>query len=241
MERGGAVSAALRIGAWAAGLLVLAVASQLALPGYVEQRIEAGLQSAFERVDFVRADVRAYPALALLGGRIHALNLDLRRVRMGGLTVDAVLLDGRNVVIDLPKLLAGRGVEVSSADLLRATLVISEDDLNEYFWSQIHTSKFFRVELERGRAVLHGSFNILGREVGVTVSGRFQVTGGTQVSFVPQEVTVENTAVPRMFMEVIAREWAITLDLEQAALPLAIDDLFVEEGQLLIYGKRPVL
>lgn len=235
------MSAALRIGAWAAGLLALAVASQLALPGYVEQRIEAGLQSAFDRVDFVRADVRAYPALALLGGRIHAISLDLRRVSVGGLTVDAVLLDGRNVVVDLPKLLTGRGVEVSSADSLRATFVISEDDLNEYFWSQIHTSRFFRVDLERGRAVLYGSFNILGREVGVTVSGRFQVTGGTKVSFVPEEVTVENTAVPKMFLDMIAQEWAITLDLHQAALPLAIEDLFVEEGQLLIYGKRPIM
>lgn len=234
------MSAALRIGAWAAGLIALAVASQLMLPGLVEQRIEAGLQQSFEQVSLVRAEVRAYPALALLGGRIHAINLDLRRVNLGGLTVDAVLLDGRNVVLDVPKLLSGRGVEVTAADSLRATFVISEDDLNEYFWSQVHTSRFFKVDLERGRAVLQGSLNFLGRELDVTVAGIFKVTGGTRVNFVPQEITVENTSVPRMLMEMIAKEWGIALDLQQAALPLVVEELLVEDGQLLIYGKRPL-
>lgn len=234
------MSGALRTGAWAAGLLALAVAAQLTLPGIVEQRIEVGLLNAFERVDLVRAEVRAYPAFALLGGRIDAINLDLRRVALGGLTVDAVLLDGRNVVVNLPRLLTGRGVEVTGADSLRATFVISEDDLNEYFWSRVHAARFFRVDLRRGRAVLQGTFHFLGRELDVTVSGVFKVTGGTRVSFVPEEITVENTAVPRMLMEMIAKEWAITLDLEQAALPLVVEELLVEDGQLLIYGRRPL-
>lgn len=217
-----------------------AVALQLVLPGLVENRIEAGIVQSLDDVKLVRVEVRAIPAYALLVGRIPAISIDLRRVTMGDLTIDAVLLDGRNLVIDIPKLLSGEGVDVRSADSLRGTFVISEDDLNEYFWTKVQPSKFFRVALDRGRAVLQGQLNLLGKEMSVTVSGIFQVTDGTTVSFVPKDVTVAETAVPRLLMDVIAKEWGIALDLKQAAIPLIVEDLLVEDGQLLIYGRRPV-
>ena len=73
---------------------------------------------------------------------------------LGDLVVDALLVDGRGLIVDVPRLVQGRGVEIKEAEELRATLVIAEADLNEYFWSQVHEARFFRVSLDKGRALL---------------------------------------------------------------------------------------
>lgn len=214
-------------------------ATQLLLPGIVEHRIVEGLRRSFKDVKIVRAEVSAYPAYQLLQGRIDSVNFDLRRVAIGDLIFDAVLLDGRNIKLDMARLVAGDGVRVTDADALRGTFVLSEDDLNEYFWSRFNQSRFFRVALDRGQAVLTGDMNLLGRELAVRVAGEFRVDGGTTVSFVPREVKVENTTVPQLFLDLIAKEWALSLELDQEAIPLVVEDLLVEDGRLFIYGRRP--
>ena len=215
----------------------LLAGSQLFLPPLVEKQIEAGIARSFGDVKFVRADVRAVPALMLLGGRLDAINLDVRRAALGDLTIDAILLDGRNLKVDTASLVTGRGVRIRSADALLATFVIAEDDLNHYFWRQVNDSQFFRVALERGEAVLAGRVNLLGRGLDVTVRGAFQVDGATTVTFLPRDVRVENTRLPQFLVDMIVQEWTIALELDQEAIPLEITDLLVEDGKLLIYGR----
>lgn len=219
--------------------LAFLAATQLLLPGLVEDRIAEGLRRSFGDVKIVRAKVSAYPAYHLLQGRIDSVNLDLRRVAIGDLVVDAVLLDGRNVRLDMGRLVAGEGVRVTDADALRGTFVIAEDDLNEYFWARFNQSRFFRVALDRGQAVLTGNMHVLGRDLAVRVAGEFRVGDRTSVSFVPSEVKVQNATVPQIFLDLIAKEWAVSLELDQDAIPLVVEDLLVEDGRLFIYGRRP--
>jgi len=226
----------------AAVLLVAAallVVSQLVLPRTVETRIEKELQSALPGARFVRASVEASPGLKLLAGRIDEVDLDLRRVPLGDLVVDALLVDGRGIVVDVPRLVQGQGLVINEAEELRATLVIAEADLNEYFWSQVHEARFFRVSLEKGRALLTGEVNLLGRSLEVYVSGVFRVEGPASVAFIPEEVSLQNARLPEALLDLITQEWAVVLDIGKTPFDLALDELYVEDGQLLIYASRP--
>lgn len=220
-------------------LVLVVTAGQFALPRLAEERIEWALTDALDDVRWVRAEVRAWPPVIILGGRFTSINLDVRRATVGAITVDAILLDGQNVKVDMSRLLAGEGVYVESAQELRATFVIDQDDLNHYFWEQVNHSQFFSVALRRGRAELTGRIRLLGREMDVRVSGDFRVDGPSEVTFVPREVTVENTRVPQLLLDAIAHEWGITLALYQDAIPLVITDLLVEDGKLFVYGTHP--
>ncbi len=220
----------------AAALLVV---SQLVLPRTVETRIEKELQSALPGARFVRASVEASPGLKLLAGRIDEVDLDLRRVPLGDLVVDALLVDGRGLIVDVPRLVQGRGVEIKEAEELRATLVIAEADLNEYFWSQVHEARFFRVSLDKGRALLTGEVNLLGRSLEVYVSGVFRVEGPASVAFIPEEVSLQNARLPEALLDLITQEWAVVLDIGKTPFDLALDELHIEDGQLLIYASRP--
>lgn len=224
--------------AFAAAIVVLA-ALEIALPRAFEARIERELGRVFQEARLVRASLESFPAAALLWGRIDRIHLDLRRVAVSGLTVDAVLVDGEDLVVDMPKLLRGEGVEIEDAGALRATLVISEEDLNEYFWSRVENRRSFRVSLERGQAVLAGSLTLLGRELDVRVSGSFRVAGPTSVAFVPEQVSVDGAPVPQFLVDWVASEWQLVLDLGGAPFEVAIEQLWIEDGELLVYGARP--
>lgn len=223
-----------------ASVAILAV-SQLFLPRAVETRIETGLARSLEGVRLVRARIEAFPAVKLLAGHVDTFDLDLRRVPLGELVVDAVLVDGQGLVVDVPRLVQGRGVEIRAAQELRATLVIAEADLNEYFWSQVHDARFFQVSLNKGRALLKGTLNLLGRPLEVQVGGVFKVDGPTRIAFVPEEISVDNARVPQFLLDLITQEWAIVLDVGMTPFALVLDELHVEDGQLLIYALRPAL
>src|SRR5690554_1981065 len=151
----------------------------------------------------------------------------------------ALLVDGRGLIVDVPRLVQGRGVEIKEAEELRATLVIAEADLNEYFWSQVHEARFFRVSLDKGRALLTGEVNFLGRSLEVYVSGVFRVEGPASVAFIPEEVSLQNARLPEALLDLITQEWAVVLDIGKTPFDLALDELYVEDGQLLIYASRP--
>lgn len=222
-----------------AAVIAALAAVQIALPGMVSRRVERELNRAFAGARLVRVEIQSFPAVELLGGRVDRLTVDLRRVPLGDLIVDAVLVDGQELVVDVPKLLSGRGVEIRRARELRATLAVSEDDLNQYFWSQVHEARFFSVSLARGQAVLQGVLNLFGRELDIRVSGVFRVAGPASIAFVPREVLVDDAAVPPILRDLLTSQWQIVLDLGEAPFAIGIEELHVEDGQLLIYGARP--
>lgn len=224
--------------AFAVALAILIV-TQLTLPGALESRIERELARSLEGARLIRAEVEAFPAIMLLLGRVDRLNLDMRGVLLGDLIVDAVLVDGRNLVVDPLKLIRGHGVTMASATSLRATLVVGEDDLNQYLWSRLPDARSFRVSLDRGQALLEGAITLLGREFDVHVRGHFRVDGPARLAFIPEDVSVESARVPQFLLEWFSQEWEIAVDLGQLPFSLVIEELRVENGQLLIYGTRP--
>jgi len=228
-----------RIAAALAAAIGILIIAQLTLPRALEARIERALSRSFEEASLVRAEIRSVPAVELLWGRIDRAELELRRVVLGEIAVDAVRVDGEELWVDAPKLFRGEGVDVKAAKALRATLVLTEEDVNQYFWSRIQGAKRFRVSLERGQARVAGSFSLFGREFDVRVNGKFRVAGPASVAFVPEQVSVDDAAVPQFLIDLVASEWQLLLHFGEAPFSIAIEDLLIEDGRLWVYGARP--
>ena len=219
-----------------AGILA---AAQIVLPAAVEKGIASALARSLGDGGSIRADVRAFPALQLLAGRIGSVDLDVRRIAAGDLVVDRLIVEGRNVKLDLLSLLGGEGLRIEDAGHLRGTIIVSEDDLNEYFASRIDALGSFRVGLEPGRAVVTGTLTVARRQFAVRVEGAFRVESGTSVSFVPLEARIENSVIPEFALMLLAGGWPLSVKLDQDLIPLAVEGVAVEEGRLVVYGSRP--
>lgn len=223
-------------------LMALCVAfggSQVYLPRMIEDQLATGIRESMGPAERVNVEIAAFPALQLLTGRVQRLSVDVREADLDGLKVEAFLVDAHNLVVDAQKLRRGEGFEVRAADSLQVSAVIAESDLNSFFWAKLDPSQVFHIELRPNAACLRGSVRLLGRSIDLTVNGRFEVVQPTQVNFVVDDMLVQNTNLPRLLLDSLARRWAIQIDLSGSAIPLEIKDVRVGEGRLFIYGQRP--
>jgi len=45
--------------------------------------------------------------------------------------------------------------------------------------------------------------------------------------------------VPQFLIDLVASEWQLLLHFGEAPFSIAIEDLLIEDGRLLVYGARP--
>lgn len=221
-------------------LLVAAVlaGSQYYLPLVLERSLEESILAAVDEAESVRVEIEAFPALLLLTGRIPSLSLDVRQAVFNGLNVEAFLVDGENIVVDLPKLRQGEGLEIKKADSMRVSAVVAEADLNAYFAKESGDSGV-NIQLGPETSTVNGNLSVLGQKIQLSVKGHFQVIAPASVAFVIDDILVAQARLPRFITDPLAGKFAVTIDLADSPIPLEIRDIRVADQRLYIYGQRP--
>lgn len=234
--RGGAGS---RLGLGLLGLVVLVLASsEFWLPGWASTRLERALRQELAPAGFVELEARSYPAFRLLAGRIDRLRAEGREFPVGGLRVEALVVEGQGVTYDGPSLYRRGEFRLRGADALRVTLVVNEQALNEFFWQQADPQHRFRLTFTDGQARLQGALNVLGRELSIRVSGRLTVKGADRVAFEPEQLSLEKLELPAFVLNMLAERWVIRLDFSSLPFPLELTDVRINGGRLYVYGRQ---
>lgn len=217
---------------------VLLGTSEWFLPRWASSRLEQSLRRSLGQPGWLQVQVRAFPAFRLLAGRIDRLHVEAREFPVGGLAVEACLLEGRGVVYDAPQLYRQGVFALNGLDSLRVSLVVNEKALNEYFWRQADPSHRFRLQLADSKASLSGSLEFLGRPLQLAVGGRLSIAGPTTLSFLPEELSLQQFQLPRFILDAFARRWTIHLDFSSLPFPLQLTDVTVQQGRLYVYGQK---
>lgn len=219
-----------------ASALLLLAAPQLLLPAWAERSFERTLKELAEGAAGVSARVESFPALLLVAGRAARIDLSVEGVDVGGLRIDTLRVEGRQVALDMKKLTAGEGIEIKGAKSLTATVTVSERALTEYLWERVPEARSMRIRLRGGEARLEGRANLLGQVMELTVSGHFRVDERSQLVFTPRNVTVAETTVPSALLQAFAQEIVVPLDLSSSGFTVELQRVQIGEGDLLLSG-----
>ena len=164
----------------------------------------------------------------LLLGRVDRLNLDMRGVLLGDLIVDAVLVDGRDLVVDPLKLLRGHGVTMASATSLprhpgcrrgRSQPVSLEPAARQ--------ARLLSSLARPGTSSPRGGDHPARAGVRRTRERSLSSDGPARLAFIPEDVSVESARVPQFLLEWFSQEWEIAVDLGQLPFSLVIEELRV--------------
>lgn len=225
--------------AWTvAVVLVVLAGSQWLLPPTFSRRVAREIGRAVD-ARAVEAAVYSFPALKLLMGEIDLLSVDARTARLGKLTVSGLLLDAGGVRIDAGRLLRRGELAFQRVGRLRATLYFSEEDLNAYLWATVDPQRLLRVKLERERVRVSGKVPFLGLMLRLDLNGRFVIEGPNVIRFVPEKVAVEESELPRFFIDAFLKEkLTVPLQLEGLPVPVYLTELRLEEGHLYLFAAR---
>lgn len=233
--RRGAVGRAIRV----AGLvLLLGLAVQLLLPPATGLLLTQMLRARLGAEGSVRVTVTSLPALELLLGRIDRLRIDARSVRLDALGVETLLADVRDLWVDMPALIQGNFVRRRQGEA-RARLVLTEEDLNRYLWTEVDPSRRFRIRLTPGGASLQGSF--LGDVLPVRIDGDLILHDPTHIRFQPQRVSVREAQLPEPILRVLGDELIFPVDLADLPLAIGLDQLSLGDGWLVTTGSSEAL
>lgn len=231
----GSVGRAIRI----AGLvLLLGLAIQLLLPPATGLLLTRLLRAPLGAEGSVRVTVTSLPALELLLGRIDRLRIDARSVRLDALGVDTLLADVRDLWVDVPALMQRDFIRRRQGEA-RARLVLTEEDLNRYLWTEVDPSRRFRIRLTPDGASLQGS--LFGDVLPVRVDGELILHDPTHIRFQPQRVSVREAQLPEAILRVLGEELIFPVDLTGLPLAIGLDQLSLGDGWLVATGSSEAL
>lgn len=221
---------------WAVVIVLLVGLTQVLLPPVLESRVERSLRERLTEADYLKVDIQAWPALASLLGRFHVIRIDARNFVVDKLPVEAFLVEGREVRLNTGALYHNGELLVENAADLRLTVLLTEDSINRYFWEQVDPEKRFQVSLTPQGAVLEGAVAFFGQQLDLTLRGVFEIRDQTRLIFMPEALTVENVAVPQVLLKSLVEDKALIMDLAGLPIPLVIDEIRLETGQLYAFG-----
>lgn len=217
-------------------VLVVGAVTQVLLPRALESRVEQALRQRLTSVDYLTVNIRSRPALASLFGRFREIRIEAKDFVIDDLPVGAFLVEGSQVRLDPRALYASGEVKLENAADLRATVLLTEVGINQYMWDKIDPERRLRVSLSADGAALIGNINFFGHGIDVYLRGVFQVREKTQLIFVPEALHVENLEVPQIILNALVEDKALLMDLAGLPIPLAIDGVRLEQGQLYAFG-----
>ena len=210
--------------------------TQILLPLALEGRVERALRQRLAAVEYLAVDIQSRPALMSLVGRFRRIRIEAKDFVIDDLPVGAFLVQGRQVKLDPRALYRNGEVLVENAADLRVTVLLTEDGINQYLWEKVDPEKRLHISLMAEGAALVGNINFFGHRIDINLRGVFQVREQTKIIFVPEALTVENLEVPQVILNALVEDKALLMDLVGLPVPLIIDEMRLEQGQLYAFG-----
>jgi uncharacterized protein YpmS len=183
---------------------------------------------------------RAFPAWKLFRGELDSLSIDMRNARFGDLPVSALVIDGNYLSVDLQRLLgAKREFRIRRAESLKATLMLTERDLNQYLWKAVDPERSFNVSFAHDKASFAGKVRVLGVPFTVNLGGRFALVGPTTLRFVPDEFYLAQMKLPKWVLEnFVAKAFTIPLQVKGLPVEVRITRVLLEQGRLYLFAEQ---
>lgn len=228
---------AVTVGVAAGTLLALTLAADALLPSLVAKTAERQL-AARAKAGEARVQIEARPGWRVLAGEASYLHVDLRDAKFGLLPVNSFLVDAYDLSLDPGRLWRRGEIVLRRHGPVRATLRLTEADLNRYLWATADKERAFRLVLGPGSASAEGTLTVLGQRLPLRVGGRLRVEPPATLRFVPEEFYLAKLRVPRAFLEnVVAELLAVRLPVENLPVPVRLTEVRVEPGRLFLFAS----
>lgn len=170
-----------------------------------------------------------------LFGRIPELEIQVENAKIDGLNVAKAQVHGENLLFDVFSSRQINEYGYKNADFLNAELIIKEEDLNQFFWHEVDSDGLLSIEIIPDRLSLSGKVPVFGSmQVEVNLFGHLEIVGDSHLRFVPEDLAVQDTKVPSVFLDVLNKNYEFALDFEVFPYPLKISHIELLKQEIKI-------
>lgn len=205
------------IAALAIVAVLLVAADRIALL-VAESQIADRVQKSQQLSAHPQVSIKGFPFLTqVLGGRYHELDVSVRNVTRGGLTVDKLSVRAHGVSVPFSKVLAGSVSEVP-VDRAEAVVTLGYARVNAYIAEQL--GEVLKVSADNGNLKLTGTLPVPPR---ISLSARAAIdVSGSAITLRPVAVASILAKIPGAGVTAGQVEQFLTLRLPISQLPFGI-------------------
>lgn len=216
-------------------VLAILLLPKLILPKIVEYKIAQAL--ILEVGGSVEVDVRSRFGWELLEGHFSHIVVKGENWAVGELPLAAFYFEGHDFRLDSDRLINAGEFHYISAGNLQASATLEQAGLNEYYWALVDPNKFFKIDVTDAGIRLAGQLNFWDTVWNLSLAGDFEIREQSQVVFVPEELAVQDTKIPRLLLDLISENYTLILDFSQLPIPFMIDEIDLSAREITVYGS----
>lgn len=225
------------LGAAALGGWVLSASWAARTEQAVQQRLTAVMQGLVEPGGGAQVRLQVGPPWALWQGRVARLQVEASRVRLGDVVAHRVTVEAEQLQLDLPSLLESGRLLVRQARRLQAHLVLTEQDVNEYLKAHYEAARWVTVRLRPEGPSLVAEFGTDPRRLLVQADGRLEVAGERAVVLVFERLAIQPASEAPLTFQLAGLANPMELQLGELPVPVVLEQVRTEEGELHILGR----
>lgn len=202
------------------GIFLLA---ELLLPYVLGKQVQAGLGRALGGGE-IQASVKARPAFSMLGGKFSTIMVDGKNVRSGKLVLNQFSAVFTDTSVDPVKLLFSRSLVFRDIGNFQGTVVLREEDINQYLAQSVKGLKNVQVTLVPEHMKVSGNLTFGPAVIAVSMDGVLR-GDQTQLKYIPAVGTNTNGGGLMGF---------VLFDTNKLPFAATIKDVVIEQGRVLI-------
>jgi hypothetical protein len=204
--------------AFAIVVILLIAADRIALV-VAETQIADRVQKSQDLSAHPQVSIKGFPFLTqVLGGRYHEVDVSVRNVTRGGLTIDRLSVHAHGVSVPLSKVMSGSVSEVP-VDRADALVTLGYPELNAYIAEQL--GEVLKVAPNNGSLKLTGTLPVPPR-ISLSVQAQIDVSGSA-ITLRPVGVAAALAKIPGIRVAAGIVEQALTVRLPISELPFGIE------------------
>ncbi|HOK70279.1 MAG TPA: DUF2993 domain-containing protein [Bacillota bacterium] len=218
-------------------MLLVVAATEVAVPFYVEKKVESAVRSGFASAESISVAARAMPALKLLYGHFDRLSIDIEEAVSSGFVIRRISLDSSDARIPLGRFEPGSSRWARALGNSQLEVIIDESNVNDYLGHRDDYLRAFGVRFHPGIAELAGRLFLGGFSVGVESQGHFSIGDGVKLVYVVDKLIVEKSEVPAFIVDMFEDGIAIGIDLSDLPFDIELESVEVGEGMVRLLGR----
>ena len=215
-------------------LIILIVFSQVVLPPIAVRTMESRLASA-SQAKSVQVHLQTTPAILLLLGQLDQMDITAEQAMLGQVRVDSLHLTGQNVNFPPDVLVHGQWA-VKSADQMNLSAVVTADDLLDLLQRKVDKLQDADVTITPQLITVDGKVKIAGRMADIHMEGRVLEEDGN-IYFRMTKLDLKNSLLGKAVLGNFFGD-ILLVNLTKLALPVELDDVVQQDGQVLITASR---
>ncbi|HHT89473.1 MAG TPA: DUF2993 domain-containing protein [Firmicutes bacterium] len=221
------------LGAVLVMILLLLSMPRLVLVPLVVQELEDEV-GQFLQAQQVQVQLEAPWGWELVFGRLPRLDIVANDARMDALRVFQVTIHGEQIRFDPRSLWQDKELVYTEASSLWGEMILTEEDLNAYFWQEVDQDRLLRLRVAPGEIGLGGQISFWNMEWTITLLGDLEVHQGSSLRFVLKNLEVQETRIPSVLLEVLSEHYDFVVDFGVFPYPVELREVHLQEEQILV-------